>query len=140
MRAGRSRRSERGTASVLVIGFVAIVALVVVTVVDASAVYLRRQSLASLADGAALAAADAMVAYTAYTGQPPRVSAARRAAATYLDDTDAASRYPVLNYSVRLREGAVVVTMRAPLELPLAPPGWSGGTVTARSAARSVIG
>ena len=55
----RQRRDERGQASVIIIGFALVVLLLVVVVVDAGAAYLKRQSLDSLADGAALYGADA---------------------------------------------------------------------------------
>jgi hypothetical protein len=42
----------------MIVGFFVVVALMCVVVIDASAAYLRRQQLGSLADGAALAAAD----------------------------------------------------------------------------------
>ena len=44
---------EHGQTSIVLVGFFVVVALLVVVVVDASAAYLRRQRLDSLADGAA---------------------------------------------------------------------------------------
>src|SRR5215210_8437416 len=54
-----TRRDERGQASVIIIGFGLVVLLLIVVVIDAGAAYLERQSLDSLADGAALYGADA---------------------------------------------------------------------------------
>ncbi len=56
------KRDERGQTSLLIMGFFVILSLLVGVVVDASAAYLRRQWFISLADGAALAAADGVKA------------------------------------------------------------------------------
>ena len=53
------RSSEAGQVSVLIIGLMIVLAMTVAVVVDASAAYLHRQRLDTLADGAALYAADA---------------------------------------------------------------------------------
>ncbi len=55
-----ARRDEAGQATVLIIGFAVVLAMVVAVVTDASAAYLQRQGLDTLADGAALAGADAV--------------------------------------------------------------------------------
>ena len=54
------RTKDDGQTSLLIVGFFLVAVLLVVVVVDASAAYLRRQELDALADGAALAAADAV--------------------------------------------------------------------------------
>lgn len=133
-------RDQRGTIGILVVGFCAIVALLVVVVTDASAAYLRRQSLASLADATALAAADGAKAASAYTGGPLSTPAARRAATAYLADAAAAARYPGLTLEVGSDGEHILVTLRTPLRLPIAPPGWQGSLVVARSAAYVVVG
>ena len=51
---------DRGSVLLLGIGFVIVCLLAVVVVVDASAAYLQRRALMSLADGAALAGAQAI--------------------------------------------------------------------------------
>lgn len=130
-----TRRDQRGSATVMVLGFTAIVALVIATVVDASAAYLRHQSMTSLADAAALAAADAAIAERAYTGGPVRAATARAAAAEYLARADASARFAGLTLAVAARGDRVVVTLRAPMRLPLAPPGWGDTTVVGTSAA-----
>jgi hypothetical protein len=69
--AGRPRRGDDGTVLPLTLGFLMISIMLVIVVADASALYLARRSLASAADGAALAAAqdiDEVAIYTA-TGQ-----------------------------------------------------------------------
>ena len=133
------RRSETGQTTVLLVGFTVVVVLLVVVVVDASAAYLRRQRLDSLADGAALAAVDGIRSEQLYTdgvGEQAVLdpAVARAYAAAYLADAGA-GRYPGLRWDVRTTADAVQVQVSAPLELPLAPPGWRGGTVTGRAAA-----
>jgi hypothetical protein len=65
----RGRRGgERGQATVLIIGFTVVAVMMVAMVVDASAAYLRRTALDSLADGAALAAADGIQGRQVYEG------------------------------------------------------------------------
>ena len=137
----RSRRDERGTVAVLVIGFFVVALLLVAVVVDASAAYLRRQGLAGLADAAALAAADGVQADRAYSGRLDEmesvdVSSARRHAMAYLDAVGAAMSYRGLAVEVGTSRGAVTVRLSTPLELPIAPPGWEEAPViTARAAA-----
>jgi hypothetical protein len=53
-------RREDGSLTLLVIGFVAIAATLIVAATDASKVFLARRALASTADAAALAAAEAV--------------------------------------------------------------------------------
>ena len=135
---GRSR-SERGQTSVLVVGFFVVLALLVVVVVDASAAYLHKQRLDCLADGAALAAVEGIrgeVVYEQGLGERAALDpgAARHGVSDYLVRA-AAGRYPRLGWEVRTTADSVEVQVRAPLELPLAPPGWSGGTVTGSAAA-----
>jgi Putative Flp pilus-assembly TadE/G-like len=137
-------RSERGSATVLVIGFFLVVALAVAVVVDASAAYLRRQGLANLADAAALAAADGVKATEAYAGHvdepgPIDVSVARRYAVEYLARTGAEDRYDGLEIAVGVSGGAVTVRLSAPLDLPIAPPDWEDRPVVAAEGAALVV-
>ncbi len=132
-------RTEEGQTSVLLVGLFVVVALLVVVVVDASAAYLRRQRLDSLADGAALAAVDGLRTDQLYEqGLGERAvldpAAARSYVSAYLTST-AAGRYAGLRWEVRTTVDSVEVQVAAPLELPIAPPGWSGSTVTGRAAA-----
>lgn len=135
------RTDERGQVTVLIVGFFLIAVLLVVVVVDASAAYLRRQELDSVADGAALAAADGVQGEQVYLGGlgaraeiDPAV--ARRYVEEYLGRVGARRAYPGLVVRVRTRADSVEVRVSAPLRLPFAPPGWSGRTrVTGRAAA-----
>jgi hypothetical protein len=124
------RRNERGQATVLIVGFAVLLAMVVALVVDASAAYLQRQGLDTLADGAALHGADlGATGQDVYQGGVPEetlaLTAARAKAAVgaYLRDAGGYSRYPSLSYSVRVDGDRVVVSLHAPLDLPLTIPG-----------------
>jgi len=130
----RPRNDDRGQTSLMIVGFFLVAALMVVVVVDASAAYLRRQELDALADGAALAAADAVREETVYTkGLDDELAqldpaAARTQVADYLQTVGAHRRYPGLRYVVVAGQDAVEVRVTTPLKLPFAPPGWSSRT------------
>ena len=128
----RRGRSERGQATVLIIGFATVLAMVIALVVDATAAYLQRQGLNTLADGAALHGADlGATGRDVYEGGVPddrlELTAAqvRTAVGAYLRDTGAYSRFPGLDYTVRIdpADRSVVVELTAPLDLPLTVPG-----------------
>jgi hypothetical protein len=124
-------RREAGQATLLILGFFLIAVLLVGVVVDASAAYLRRQALDSLADGAALAAADGVQGEQVYTsglGETAQIDpvAARSHVASYLAQTQAHARYPGLVYRVLPAGDSVTVHVSAPLDLPIPPPGWGG--------------
>jgi len=133
-------RRERGQTSLLIIGFAIVILLMVVVVVDASAAYLRRQGLDTLADGAALAAADGVQESSVYTqglGERAQLdpAIARAYAAEYLAASGAARKYGGLSYSVSTTTDSVVVRITAPLELPFSPPGWPrDATITGTAA------
>lgn len=137
----RRRRSESGQTAVLIIGFVLVVAMTVVVVVDATAAYLRRQALSSLADGAALAAADGIAGeqvYTAGLGEQAVVNpeVARALVDAHLASVGAGRRYPGLVHAVEVDGERVVVRLATPLDLPLPLPGVAAETrVTAIAAA-----
>ena len=135
------RHDERGQTSLLIIGFFLVALLLVVVVVDASAAYLRRQELDALADGAALAAADGIQGAQVYEqglGERAAIDPelARALVADHLDRLGARSDHPGLEPVVEVRDDTVLVELRAPLELPLVPPGWTDGAeVTGRASA-----
>ena len=126
-------RGQHGQTSLLIVGFFLVAVLLVVVVVDASAAYLRRQELDALADGAALAAADAVREEEVYleglgeTAQLDPVTA-RQQVADYLSSVGAHRRYAGLRYTVSAREESVEVRVTTPLKLPFAPPGWAERT------------
>ena len=131
-RGGRrgGRRDQRGQSTVLIIGFAAVLLLLVAVVVDATAAYLKRQDLDTLADGAALAGADAGAqgrdVYAGGVGAEPlqlTVGVARSGVHAYLASVDAYRTNPGLRVSVSIRDDRVVVRLSAPVDLPLTVPG-----------------
>jgi uncharacterized membrane protein len=136
-------RDEGGQTTVLIVGLAVIVMLLVGVVVDASAAYLRRSGLDSLADGAALAAADGIQGRQVYEGglgarAEIDPSVARTFVADYLRATGAARRYPGLSVDVQAATDRVVVRVAAPLDLPITPPGWAMSPVISGTAASVV--
>jgi hypothetical protein len=138
-------RDQRGSITPLIIGFALVVGLLVAVVVDASAAYLRRQGLDSLADAAALAATDGLQGDRVYThGLDDRAeidaAAARRFVESYLRDTGATAHYPGLTWTVSTSATTVLVRVAAPLDLPLRVPGvGESATVTGDAAAVVVV-
>jgi hypothetical protein len=129
-----TRRGEEGQTAVLIIGLASFLLLAIVVVVDASAAFLQRQGLDTVADGAALAGADAGsnnadTLYGSGVGSRERLdqaeALARAAVADYLNRTAARSDYPGLRYDVGFdpTDNSVIVRVRAPLDLPLTIPG-----------------
>lgn len=138
------RRDESGQTSVLIIGLAIVLVMMVALVVDASAAYLRRQGLDSLADGAALAAADGIQGRQVYEGGlgehaqiDPEV--AEELVASYLSSTGARQKYPGLTYAVDTTADRLVVRIEAPLQLPITPPGWDRRTTIRGTAASFVV-
>lgn len=126
----RRSRDQRGQASVIIIGFAIVVLFLVAVVVDSSAAYLKRQSLDTLADGAALRAADLAAEGNEVYGKgldagDLRLStpAAKAAVRDYLRQVRAHHSHPGLSYGVRVRGTRVVVTVSATVDLPLTIPG-----------------
>lgn len=127
--AGRGR-DESGQVSVVIIGFAMVVLLLVAVVVDAGAAYLKRQSLDSLADGAALYGADAAAegrdVYRGGLGAGDldlTAGVARGAVRDYLRATGAYAAHPGLRVAVAVQGDRVVVDIVAPVDLPLDIPG-----------------
>ena len=123
-------RDQAGQATVMIIGVAVVLAMLMAMVVDASAAYLQRQGLDTLADGAALRGADlgATGSETYSTGVPPEhleltAAAVRAAVGAYLVEVGAHRKYPGLTYDVRVGDAGVTVRLHAPLDLPLTIPG-----------------
>ena len=126
------RRDEAGQVTLLLIGFATVIVLTVAVVVDATAAYLQRQGLDTLADGAALRGADlAPRERPIYVEGVPRerleltAADAHAAVAAYLRETGAYRRYPGLRVDVDVDQTDRTVTVRlsAPVDLPLNVPG-----------------
>lgn len=139
-------RDQRGSITPLIIGLAVIVAMLVVVVVDASAGFLRRESLNSVADAAALAATDGIQGESAYTiglGEHVAVDqvAARRFVTEYLTRSGAIRKYPDLTWAVSVRGQRVAVRLSAPLDLPLPLPGMDPrASIVAMSSAVVTVG
>ena len=106
--------TRRGQATVLIVGFAVVLLMAIAMVVDASAAYLQRQGLDTVADGAALRGADlgatAARCCTAAgsrrrTGSSSGRGAARAAVRDYLRATGAYAAYPGLSFSVDFDAG-----------------------------------
>lgn len=134
------RLDDRGTVTVMIVGFFLVIGFMVAAVVDASAAYLRHQQLAGLADGAALAAADGVQGEQVYTeglGDTALVdpASARQYVSDYLATSGVTAQLPGLSWQVVPVGDEVAVRLSAPLDLPLDPPGWSdSATVVAEAA------
>ena len=138
---------ERGQTSLLIIGFCVVLVLTIAMVVNASAAYLQRQGLDSVAEGAALVGADAGAEGTdVYSGglDEERLAlferTAREAVDDYLASTGAGTTYPGLTRTVRVDAGSrsVRVQISAPLSLPFHLPGAPDRTVVTASGAAAV--
>lgn len=137
------RGSESGQASLLIIGFAAVLVLMVAVVVDVSAAHLQRQALNNLAEGAALAGADQGALGEESAGSGARLAvdvvAAHAAVSQYLTAVRAHQEFPGLTHQVGVSaEGRVLVTVRAPAELPIPVPGAPARTVVGTSAGAGV--
>ena len=124
------RGSEQGTVTLLIVGFALVLLMMAAVVTDASAAYLQRQGLDTLADGAALTAADEGAsgdeAYGTGLDADLQLDAdVARAVFGYLHRVGAFTRYPGLTATVSVDSSAqrVIVEVHAPIHLPLHVPG-----------------
>jgi uncharacterized membrane protein len=123
-------RDERGSITVMSIGFLLLIGALTVVVVNASAAFLQRQELNNLADGAALAAADGLDAAAFYERRQLvlSVSDVRSLVLQHIAGSDARlTALEVDGDRVHLR-----LTRR--MDLPLVPPGWVDRTVVVADA------
>lgn len=123
---------QRGQTTPMIVGFFFILAILTAVVVDSSAAYLQRQSLANLADGAALAGADGGTqgedAYTNGFGDDRArldEATARVAVREYFAMTESHKKYPGFTYDVTVADQTVIVRVSSVLNLPLTVPGAS---------------
>lgn len=142
------KRDERGQTTIMIIGFCVVLLMGFVLVVDASAAFLQRSSLNSIADGAALVGADAAVqGDQVYTGglDEERLELARqnaeREVAAYLTQTGARAKYPRIHSTVSIDANLerLQVTITAPIHFPVKIPGGSGGATIKAEGAASVF-
>ena len=124
------RRDERGTITVMTLGFFVFLGLLCVVVINASDAFLERRELDNLADGAALAAADGLDQEEFYTGGDVQVDAdmARRLVASYVAGN------AVRIVSVQTTDDRVSVRLERDIDLALRPPGLPGRTTVVSEA------
>lgn len=132
-------RDDSGSVLLLVIGFAGILLVLVAVVVDVSAVVLAKRAAASVADGAAISAAQSLDLETVYAvglgdQLPLDVDLARTRVARYAAQVGASQ--PGLQLAVEVQGRTAVVTVTRRLRLPLRLPGFDG-TVDVRAAARA---
>jgi hypothetical protein len=123
---------ERGSTIPMLVGFAVLLVVAVGVVVDSTAAYLRRESLNTLADGAALQGADLgaqgrSIYLHGLAGEAPDETraAAIRGVGAYLERVRAYQRFPGLRVHVALADDSrsVRVALAAPMPLPLGVPG-----------------
>lgn len=140
-------RGQEGQATLMIVGFAFVLAMAVALVVDASAAYLQRQGLDTVADGAALRGADlGATGREVYTGGVPQgrldltAAAVRASVHDYLAASGAYAKYPGLSFAVDVNPATSTVTvhLRAPLDLPLTVPG-SPGVATVGATGSAVV-
>ncbi len=136
MVAADSRRDERGQATVMIVGFAAVILVLIAVVTDASAAFLERQSLDTLADGAALQAADRAAegreAYGEGIGEGDldlTLAAARSAVGDYLRAVGAYAEHAALRSAVTLDGDTIRVRLSGRVDLPFTIPGGPETTV-----------
>jgi uncharacterized membrane protein len=132
------RPPERGSITLLVLGFAMVLLLLVTVVVSASSLFLARRELVAWSDGAALAAVQQVSEQAVYTGGDvaPDPAAAAEAAAEYLAriDPERVTRVAVVDVRVDER-GTVTVALVGEAELPFAAPGLPRAVELSASAA-----
>lgn len=138
-------RDERGSTIPLIVGLATVLLMGVAVVVDASSAYLQRQSLDTLADGAALRGADLGAAGVYGEGLTQdrllqESTAVRRVVIDYLESIGADRTYPGLEVAARVNlvDRSVTVTLSAPVDLPLHLPGSPDRPVVAASSTAAV--
>jgi hypothetical protein len=123
-------RGERGSITVMSIGFLLLLGTLTVVVVNASAAFLQRQELNNLADGAALAAADGLDAAAYYERREVLLSESEVQWLVTQHIAGSEARLTVLEVD----GDRVHVRLARPMDLPLVPPGWMDRTVVVADA------
>lgn len=127
-------RDDRGTITVMTIGFFLVVGLLAAVVINASDAFLERRDLDNLADGAALSAADGLDTEAFYSGGEVTVdpAQAQRLVAEYLAGADARV------VSVTTTDDRIVVRLERRVRLALRPPGLPSSTTVVAEATGSL--
>ena len=139
------RRDERGSTIPLIVGLATVLLMGVALVINASSAYLQRQSLDTLADGAALRGADLGAAGVYGEGLTQdrllqESGAVERVVIDYLESVGADRTYPGLKVAARvnLADRSVTVTLTAPVDLPMHIPGSPTKPVVGASSTAAV--
>jgi uncharacterized membrane protein len=139
------RSRDDGQITLLIIGFMMIVVLLVGVVANSSKAFVYRRSLASWADGAAVAAAqnvaeDIVYAGPAFEDLPISADGARTAVAGYVVRHGLAERFEEFDSSVVVDPTAATVTVAFRARMPFALAGEAGGiTITAEATATAPL-
>lgn len=125
-------RSDDGQITLLIIGFVMIGVLAVGVVANASKVFVYRRSLASWADGAAVAAAQSVAENVLYAGPavdelPISGADARRAVDEYVARHGLERRFDGLRVDMGVDPAASTVTVEFSVRVPLVLGGDAAG-------------
>lgn len=133
----------------MIIGYALIATALVVVAVDASALFLTRRGLSAVADGAAVAGAQALDADAIYAGAdspdlPLDNAGVQQAVSTYLAGSALDTSFPSLRVLAAATDGQqVTVTLQEDKRLPFAglfagvPGPLAGGIVHVRATARA---
>jgi hypothetical protein len=126
------RGQDDGQITLMIIGFVMIVVLAVGVVANAAKVFVYRRSLASWADGAAIAAAQSVAEDVVYAGGtvevlPISATGARRVVDDYVDRNRLADRFEDLHVAVGIDPAAATVTVEFGVRVPLVLSGDAAG-------------
>lgn len=139
------RRDERGSTIPLIVGLAAVLLMGIALVINASAAYLQRQSLDTLADGAALRGADLGAAGVYGEGLSVQrllqeKGAVEKVVVAYLQSVGADKTYPGLEVDARVNfvDRSVTVTLSAPVDLPMHIPGSPSRPVVGASSTAAV--
>jgi hypothetical protein len=140
------RRDEQGSTMPLIVGLASVLLLGIALVINASSAYLQRQSLDTLADGAALRGADLGAAGVYGEGGLTQArllqekGAVEKVVTAYLQSVGADRTYPGLRVSARVNvaDRSVTVTLQAPVTLPLHIPGSPAEPVVGASSTAAV--
>jgi uncharacterized membrane protein len=142
---------DAGQLTVLIIGLAAILVLLVTVVVDASKAFLVRRALSGAADGAAVAAANAVDESAVYAGAaagnalPLDPGAARDAALGYAAEAGLAGQFAGFAVVAVSTDGTTAtVTLAATVPMPLVnhmSPAYADGVpIQVTASARSPLG
>jgi uncharacterized membrane protein len=133
------RGQDDGQITLMIIGFVMIVVLAVGVVANAAKVFVYRRSLASWADGAAIAAAQCVAEDVVYSGGtvevlPISATGARRVVDEYVERNQLADRFEDMRVAVGIDPADATVTVEFGVRVPLVLSGDAAGVPVSAAA------